>query len=123
MISRAAIALVAVPALLAATAFAQTVGYVEVDDDAFIVDLFGLTVDDIDDMDIYGPGGDQVGEVEKVLVDASGEVVGFAVETEGFLGIGDEDVIVGVDQLELVGDRFVTSLTEEQLEELPRWEN
>ena len=124
MTSRALLALVAVPALLAAPAFAQTTtGYVELDDDAFVVAPFNLTVDQIDDMDIYGAGGDQIGEVEDILTDASGEVVGFSVETENFLGIGGEDVIVGTDQMELVGDRFVTNLTEDQLEQLPRWDD
>lgn len=123
MTSRALVALVALPALIAAPAFAQTTGYVEVDDDAFVVEAFGMTADDIDDMDLYGPGDEQIGEIEEVLVNASGEVVGFSVESEGFLGIGGEDVIVGVDQVELVGDRFLTSLTEDQLEQLPRWED
>ncbi len=127
MKSRALMALispVALPALLAAPALAQAVGYLELEDDAFVVEPFNLTVDQIEDMDIYGPGDDdQIGEVEEVLTDASGEVVGFSVETEGFLGIGGEDVVIGVDQLELAGDRFVTTLTEDQLEQLPRWED
>jgi sporulation protein YlmC with PRC-barrel domain len=116
------IALIAAPALLAAPALAQTT-YVEIDDDAFIVTQYNLTVDQIEDMDLYGPGGDQIGEIEEVLIDASGDVVGLSVETENFLGIGGEDVILGLDQVELVGDRFVTSLTEDQLEASPRWED
>jgi hypothetical protein len=122
MKSRALLALVAVPALLAAPVLAQTT-YAELDDDTFVVTDYNLTVDQIEDMDLYGPGGDQIGEVEEVLVDASGEVVGLAVETESFLGIGGEDVILGLDQVELAGDRFVTSLTEDQLEATPRWED
>ena len=125
MTFRTLVALAAVPALLAAPALAQTATtYMDVEDDAMVVEPFGLTVDQIEDMDIYGPGDDdQIGEIEDVLTDASGEIVGFSVETEGFLGIGGEDVVVGVDQLELAGDRFVTSLTEEQLEQLPRWDD
>ena len=124
MTNRTLIALVAVPALLAAPALAQSTVFMEHDDDAFVVQPYNLTVDQIEDMDIYGPGDDdQIGEVDEVLVDSSGDVVGFSVETEGFLGIGGEDVVVGVDQMELVGDRFVTSLTEDQLEQLPRWDD
>jgi hypothetical protein len=124
MTYRAIIALAAVPALLAGTALAQAT-YVEIDDDAFIVEPFKLTVEKVEDMDLYGPGGDQIGEVEDVLTDPSGQVVGFSVETENFLGIGGEDVIVGLDQVELApaGDRFTTSLTEDQLEQLPRWDD
>ena len=124
MTYRALIALAAVPTLFAGAALAQTT-YVELDDDAFIVQPFNLTVEKVEDMDLYGPGGDQIGEVEDVLADSSGQVVGFSVETENFLGIGGEDVIVGLDQVELApdGQRFITSLTKEQLEQMPRWED
>lgn len=124
MMYRTLIALAAAPALMAGSAFSQATAYTELDDDAFVVEPFNLTVDEIEDMDIYGPGDDdQIGEIEEVLVDSSGNVAGFAVETEGFLGFGGEDVIVGIDQLQLVGDHFNTSLTEDQLEALPRWED
>ena len=124
MTFRTLVALAVAPALLVAPAIAQTATtYMEIEDDTMLVQPFNLTVDQIEDMDIYGPGDDQIGEVEEVLTDASGELVGFSVETEGFLGIGGEDVVVGMDQLELAGDRFVTSLTEEQLEQLPRWDD
>jgi hypothetical protein len=125
MTSRSLVALAAVPVLLAGAAFAQTATtYVELDDDdPRVIEPFGLTVDQIDDMDVFGPGDEQIGEIEDVLTDANGEVVGFSVETEGFLGMGSEDVVVGLDQLELSGDRFITTLTEEQLEQLPKWDD
>lgn len=80
---------------------------------------------DIDDFDIYGPDGDQIGEVEEALADAEGRVVAFGVETEGFLDIGDADVIVPIERLELnpEGDAFITNMTEDEMEALPEWED
>ena len=124
MKTRSIVALVAIPALLAGAAVAQTATtYMELEDDSVIIDRFALSADEIEDMDVFGPGDEQIGEVEDVLINADGEVVGVAVETEGFLGIGGEDVVVGLDQLELMNDRLVTSLTEDQLEQLPRWDD
>jgi sporulation protein YlmC with PRC-barrel domain len=120
------LAALAAPALVAGPALAQTLvvtEYREIEDDAFIVQPYNLAVDDLEDLDVYGAGEEQIGEVEGVLVDASGTPVALVIETEGFLGLGDEDVVVGFDQVELVGDRFVTALTEEQLEELPEWDD
>lgn len=79
----------------------------------------------VDDMDIIGSEGDQIGEVEGLLVNEANEVVAFAVETEGFLDIGDEDVILplGDAQLSPDGDAFLTSLTEDELEAMPEWED
>ncbi len=118
-------AALAAPALIAYPVLAQTVvtDYREADNDALIVEPYNLPVDELEGMDVYGAGEEQIGEIEDVLVDAAGTPAAFVVETEGFLGIGDEDVVVGFDQVELVGDRFVTSLTEDQLEALPEWDD
>lgn len=77
----------------------------------------------LDDMNIVTPTGDKIGEVEGVLIDASGEVAAVAVEVGGFLGIGDEDVISQLDQLRLENNQLVTTLTKEQIEALPKWDD
>lgn len=76
----------------------------------------------LDDMNVVTPAGDKIGEVEEVLMNASGQIVAVAVELGGFLGFGDRDVIVGLDQLRFESDRFVTTLTKEQLGALPKWD-
>jgi len=120
-------ATVAVTAALPAAAWAaqgtQAVGYREAEDDRAIVQPFNRTVDEIEDMNVYGTGGKKIGEVDEVLVDASGKIVAVSVESGGFLGIGDEEVVVMLDQLSLEGDRFNTSLTKDQLLALPRWKD
>lgn len=99
-----------------------TDGLTEIDDD-LLVPGFDMTADEMEDLDVYGASGEQVGEVEAVLVDASGAPVAFAIETEGFLGIGDEDVVLPIDQARLAEGRLVTVLTEEDLEALPQWDD
>lgn len=107
----------------ATTQTAKAVGYREVEDDKIVVEKFNLTVDQIDDMNVYTPAGEKIGEVDEVLMDSTGTIVAVAVETGGFLGIGGKDVVVMLDQLTLEGDRFTTALSKEQLEALPRWDD
>jgi PRC-barrel domain len=119
--------------LLSAPAMAQQQGtapgatamprLVEVEEDDRMVPELGMTVDQLDDMDLYGPGGEEIGEVDNVLADDSGAVVAVTAEVGGFLGIGDREVIVGLSQLQLAGDRLVTNMTRAELEQLPVWDD
>ena len=74
----------------------------------------------------YGYGTDyrQIGEIEDIVLDQSGQMIGIVAEVGGFLDIGDKHVMVPVEDLRLtpVDDQtysYVTRLSEEQLEELP----
>jgi sporulation protein YlmC with PRC-barrel domain len=49
----------------------------------------GIRASRLMDQDVYGPNGNQLGEVQEVLVDAAGRVTAIVVEGGGFLGIGD----------------------------------
>ncbi|KIQ68787.1 PRC-barrel domain-containing protein [Wenxinia marina] len=66
----------------------------------------------------------EVGEVEDLIIDPAGSVVGVTVEVGGFLGIGEKNVLIPLSDLRLVQqpgeDEFyiVTRLSNEQLEEL-----
>ena len=95
----------------------------EADDDDMVVQPFGLTVDDIEDMDLMTADGEEIGEVEEVLLDA-GQPVAVSVEIDdGFLGIDDREVVFGLDQLQLQDDDFVTSLDKATIEALPEWDD
>jgi sporulation protein YlmC with PRC-barrel domain len=78
---------------------------------------------DIGDMRVVGADGEGIGEVEDVLIDSTGRVVAVSVEAGGFLGMGDRDVIMQLDSLELRGDEFATTLTREEVEALPDWDD
>ena len=78
---------------------------------------------DVGDMRVIGADGESIGEVEDVLIDSTGRVVAVSVEAGGFLGMGDRDVIMQLDSLELQGDEFTTTLTREEIEALPDWDD
>ena len=89
------------------------------------VPRLGISVDELEDMDVVGPDGEQIGEVEQVLIDRDDRIVAVAVEAGGFLGIGDHEAILGIDQLALASDRdqLVISMTAEELRSLPEWDD
>lgn len=72
----------------------------------------------------YDAGYETIGDIEDVILDASGQMVGVVAEVGGFLGLGSKDVFLPVDDVRLVspGDAqyaYVTRLTEDQLTDLP----
>jgi hypothetical protein len=75
----------------------------------------------LDDMHVVGPNGEKIGEISDALVDASGRLAAVAVEAGGFLGMGDRDVIVTIEQLRFEGNHFVTTMTKDQMKALPEW--
>lgn len=95
----------------------------ELDEDNQTARWNNLTVDQLEDMDIVDANGDEVGDVEEILADGEGNIVAITAEVGGFLGIGEKEVIVSVDQLEVRDDKLTTSLSKEQMEALPRWDD
>jgi len=93
----------------------------KVRDDDRMVDAWNLKVDQVEDMDVYGPDGKEIGEIEEVLEDSNGQIRAVVVEFGGFLGFGDTEVIVPLDQLQPGKEHFTTKLTQEQLSALPAW--
>lgn len=69
-------------------------------------------------------GWKQIGEIEDVVLDRSGQLVGVVAEVGGFLDIGDKHVLLRVGDVDLVpvDDKsysLVTRYSEEELEQLP----
>lgn len=122
------LAVLATTALIVApfAALAQTVdisGYHETEDDDMVVAPLNLTVDEIDDMDVKTPDGEDVGEVDGVLVDSTGQPVALIVEVGGFLGIGEREIVLGLDHVQVVDDDLVTSADKAAIEALPDWDD
>lgn len=74
--------------------------------------------------DGVGPDWNDIGEIEDVILDRSGQMIGVVAEVGGFLDIGDKHVMIPVKDMRLapVDDKryvIVTRYTEEQLEALP----
>ena len=88
-------------------------GLHDAEDKAVMVAPFNMSIDDLEEMGIYGPNGEEIGEVDEVLVDATAKPVAVAAEVGGFLGLGEKDVVIGLDQLTQDGDHLKVSLTKE----------
>ena len=93
------------------------------EDKSVMVKSLNATIDDVEEMEIYGPNGEEVGEVDAVLVDASAQPVAIAAEVGGFLGMGEKDVIIDLDQLTQDGDHLKVNMTKDQIGALPDFED
>ena len=105
--------------------YAQTgaTGVHKAEDKSVMVMPYNVTIDDLEDMDIYGPDGKEIGEVDSVLVDAAAKPVAITAEVGGFLGLGEKDVIIGLDQLTKEGDHLNVNMTKEQIAALPDFDD
>lgn len=105
--------------LVAGTAHAQAT-YAELDDDVQ-VPAFSMSVDALEDMDVYNADGRQIGEVEDVLgIDAS---TATAVSVDFDDSMAEDDRIVELTSLTLDGDRLVLGLDEAAIGELPVYQD
>lgn len=78
----------------------------------------GMTNQQLEDADIVSADGTDLGDVDRVITDASGAVTGLAVRLDG----RDGHVVVPVDGLTPTADGDVqTTMTAEALAALPVW--
>lgn len=106
--------------LIAGSAFAQA-KLVEVDDDNLRVASLSVTVDQLEDMDVYDAAGMKIGDVEDVLGATKDQPIAVAVDADDFLGQDGEDVVVTIDQLRIQDGKLVTDVTKDALAKMPRW--
>ena len=90
--------------------------FVEVENEAMMVERFNLSVKQLADMEITDSGGKRIGEVEEVLKTPEGKITAVSVEVAG-----DKEVVMALDQLRRQRDVLMTDLTEEQVEALQSW--
>ncbi|PYE80618.1 PRC-barrel domain-containing protein [Pseudoroseicyclus aestuarii] len=82
------------------------------------------TYTQIENQNVLGADGTEVGEIEAVLVDGSGSPAAVVVEIDdGFLDLGDTEVIITLDALNWDGKDYTTSMTEADVENLPVWDD
>ncbi|WP_187971988.1 PRC-barrel domain-containing protein [Aquibium microcysteis] len=111
---------VAAPALAQqGTAPATGAVLVEIDRDATPVPGLGISVGELEDMRIYGANGEEIGEIDDVLGDAAGQPSAVTLEVGGFLGVGEREVVINLDEIEVQGLRLTLDRTREQIEALP----
>ncbi|APH74036.1 PRC-barrel domain-containing protein [Aquibium oceanicum] len=91
------------------------------------VDATGMSAEDFIGTTVYGANDDNVGEIGDIVLGQDGQIDAFIIDVGGFLGIGEKEVAVGMDQLEFLtdedGNRYLyTNFTEEQLEAQPAYD-
>ncbi len=116
------ILLAAFASLAVAPAWAQTATqWVEAEDDALNVEALALTVDQLEDSEIVDASDQPIGEVDDVLLTPEGEVGAVSVDLDDALG--DRDVLIELGSLSLEGTTLRTSLTREEIEALPAYDD
>jgi sporulation protein YlmC with PRC-barrel domain len=77
-------------------------------------------------VDVKNSAGENIGEIKDVVVDQSGKATSVILGTGGVLGLGERNVPLGWDQVQISRDdggklQAVTNLTKEQLEAMPEY--
>ncbi len=87
----------------------------------------GLSADNLIGTTVYGANDENVGDIEDVILSADGAVDSVIINVGGFLGIGEKEVAVGMDNLQFLSDEdgdyyLYTQFTQEQLEAQPEYD-
>jgi len=86
-----------------------------------------LTAENIIGSTVYGNNEENVGEVGDLVMSQDGQIDAVIIDVGGFLGIGEKEVAIGMDNLEFMtdenGNRYLyTPFTQEQLEAQPAYD-
>ena len=82
-----------------------------------------FSADELIGKDVVNAKGDNVGEIQDVVVDPSSKAMYAVVSVGGFLGMGDKDVAIPFDQMRM-NDRNANLMSEtsaDQLKQLPAY--
>ena len=60
-------------------------------------------------LNVYNMQNEKVGDINEILIQSSGKVVGYVIGVGGFLGMGEHDVMLNLDQIKFVNDPVRTS--------------
>ena len=89
-----------------------------------MVPPFNLSSTELEDMNLLSDTGEEIGEIEKVLVDENGQPAAVTAEIGGYLGVGQKIVVIGLDRLQLRGGDepdLATTYTKEELQGMQAW--
>lgn len=84
----------------------------------------GFSADQLIGANVLNATGDEIGEIEDLIVDSTNQVSKVIVEVGGFLGMGSKNVAVDIAQLKkgTNNEGFVTNMTKEELKTLPEYQ-
>lgn len=83
-----------------------------------------FSADELIGKNVVNAKGDEVGEIQDVVVDPSSKAMYAVVSVGGFLGMGEKDVAMSFDQLRLGADDAIlmSEQSEDQLKQLPAYD-
>ena len=121
----ASLALAALVAASTGAAQAQTdpSEWAEIEDGSVLVELLGMTVGELENASVHDIDGERVGELDDVLMNRDGTEMAVSLDIGGFLGIGERDVVIPVEDLSAGADGLMTVMSREELETLPEFED
>lgn len=102
---------------------AEREGYAVLD----AAELEALAPDEVTGLTVYGPNDEQIGEIERLIVDDRGAAEGVVLEVGGFLGLGEKPVAIEMNEIRIMrGEngsdlRAYIDATREELETQPRF--
>lgn len=83
----------------------------------------GRRGDEIVGQSLYGSDGEEIGEINNVVLSAAGGDPAAVVGVGGFLGIGERNVTIPLSDIDMgAEDRLTTSMTKDQISELQAYE-
>ena len=62
-------------------------------------------------LNVYNQQNEKIGDINEILLDQSGKVAGIVIGVGGFLGMGEHDVLVRLDQIKFINEPVRTSTT------------
>ena len=62
-------------------------------------------------VDVYNAQNEKIGDINEILLTSSGNVAGIVIGAGGFLGVGEHDILVKLDQLKFVNEPVRSSDT------------
>jgi hypothetical protein len=62
-------------------------------------------------VNVYNNANEKIGDISEILLDTSGKVTGVIIGVGGFLGLGQHDVLVGMEQLTFVNEPRTSTTT------------
>ena len=71
--------------------------------------------------EVYGENGNQVGNIKNLLIGPGDRVQAAVIEFGGFLGLGENQVAVDWDRLNVQPNRVTVNMTEQQIKAAPHW--
>jgi sporulation protein YlmC with PRC-barrel domain len=75
-------------------------------------------------MDVYNLAGQNLGEVDQVITDQTGQRKYLVLAHGGFIGLFEDEVALPIERVQYRGDRLIVSgLTDQEIEDMPNWQD